>query len=108
MQGVQLRLQIRFVFNGGVLEHLPLFGVHALGTRAELPGLQARELEGDLLELGVLELDLALVALRGVLVLLDLAALCGQLGQHAGGQLSHGCRLHRPQRLGVECLEVHH
>lgn len=78
---------------GGVLEHLALLGIDALGTRAKLPGLQAGQLEGDLLELGVLELDLALVALRSLLMLLDLAALRAHLGQHAGGELGHGCRL---------------
>jgi hypothetical protein len=108
LQGIELRLQVGLVLGGGVLEHLPLLGVHALGARAELPGLQARQLEGDLLELGVLELDLALIALREFFVLLDLAALCAQLEQHAGGNLRHRRRLHCPQRLGVECVEVHH
>jgi len=108
LQGIELGLQIRLVLGGSVLEHLALLGVHALGARAKLPGLQAGQLEGDLLELGVLELDFALVALRSLLMLLDLAALRAQLGQHAGGELSHGCRLHRLQRLGVECLEIHH
>lgn len=75
MQRLQLCLQIGFVLGSGVLEHLPLLGVHALRTGAELPCLQARQLKGDLLELGVLELDLAFMALRELLLLLELACL---------------------------------
>lgn len=108
MQRLQLCLQIGFVLGSGVLEHLPLLGVHALRTGAELPCLQARQLKGDLLELGVLELDLAFMALRELLLLLELACLRRQFGEHAGGEPGHRRRIHRLQRLGVERLEVHH
>ena len=68
LQDLQLGLQVRLVLGQDVLKHLALLGVHGLGAGTELPGLQARELEGDALDLGVLELDLA-IAPGNVLIL---------------------------------------
>jgi hypothetical protein len=55
-----VRLQVCLVLGQRILEHLALLGVHRLGLGTKLPRLQPRQLERDALDLGVLELDLAI------------------------------------------------
>ena len=58
---LQLRLQTGFILGQRLLEETALLGVHRFSLRAELPCLQPCELEGDLLDLGVLEPDLVVL-----------------------------------------------
>jgi hypothetical protein len=58
---LQLRLQAGLVLGKCLLKQVPLLGTHRLGLGAELPGFELRQLQGDLLDLGVLELDLAVL-----------------------------------------------
>jgi hypothetical protein len=53
-----------------LLEQAPLLGIHGLGLGAELPALQTREFEVDLLDLGLAQRDLAVLVLQ-LLALLD-------------------------------------
>jgi hypothetical protein len=57
LQRRELLLQVGLVGGQGLAEQFTLFGTHALGAGTELPGLQPRELERDLLDLGVAPLD---------------------------------------------------
>lgn len=83
-------------------EHLPaLLRVHRLDLGAEFPGFKASELEGDALDLRVLELDLALVP-RNVLGLL------GQPGEHRSGQLCHGAFAQTLEVLRLERVHIEH
>jgi hypothetical protein len=65
----------------------PLLGRHGLGLGAELPALQAREFEVDLLQLGVAPSDLAGLSLHLLLQACDQrSSLGGQLRDvDAGG-----------------------
>ncbi|MEM5432611.1 MULTISPECIES: hypothetical protein [Cupriavidus] len=47
----------------GLLKQAALLGAHLLGLGSELPCLESRQFEGDLLDLDVLELDLAFLLL---------------------------------------------
>jgi hypothetical protein len=80
----QLRLQRGFVFGQRLLEQPALLGVHRLGLGTEFPTSQARQLEGDLLDLEIPDLDL-------VVLVLDVL-------QHLLRQYHH--------RLGREALQV--
>jgi len=64
LQRGELCLQVRLVLDQRVQEQLPLLRVHRLGARAELPPLEPRQLEGDLLDLGVPPHDLARLLLH--------------------------------------------
>ena len=115
LQGQQLRLQTGLVLGQRFVEHLPLLGVHRFGLGAEAPGPQARQLEGDLLELGVFELDGlrlvcdALVALVELLALrADEAALLHQAGQHLLSHLRHDLRRQTAKVLGLEGAHIEH
>ncbi|EYS93301.1 hypothetical protein CF68_27585 [Cupriavidus sp. SK-4] len=60
---LQLHLQTGLVFGQGLLKQAALLGAHRLGLGSELPCLESRQFEGDLLDLDVLELDLAFLLL---------------------------------------------
>ena len=62
----QLRTQARLVLGDRLLEQASLLGVHRLGAGAELPALQASQLEGDLLDLGIAPGDVAVLALQEI------------------------------------------
>jgi hypothetical protein len=64
LQRGELRFEVGLVLQERVLEHLPLLGRHRLALGAELPALQARELEGELLDLRVAPGDVAVLALE--------------------------------------------
>jgi hypothetical protein len=75
LQCGELRLQIGLVLQHRVLEHLALLGVHGLALGAELPALQTRELEVDLLQLGIAPGDVAVLALDELLLDFEFVAL---------------------------------
>jgi transposase len=52
LQGGQLRLQAGLILEERLLEEPALRGAHRLGLGTELPALQPRQLEVDLLQLG--------------------------------------------------------
>lgn len=112
LQRGKLRLQVGLVLQQRVLEHLPLIGRHALALGAELPALQARELEGDLLDLRVAERNVAVLALQQLLLEFELVAFALQFAglvpdvlEHLPGQRGDGVR---GQTLQVLRLEVTH
>src|SRR5207245_8679017 len=70
LQRFQLRFEAGLIRGQRFLEDLALFGVHALGLRAESPRLQSCALEGDLLDLCIAPLD----GLRRRITLLALLA----------------------------------
>jgi hypothetical protein len=82
LQFGQLRLQAGFVLGQRVLEQGTLLGRHGLGLGAELPALQAREFEVDLLQLGVAPGDLAGLGLHLLLQPRDQRA---RIGRQTGG-----------------------
>ena len=62
LQGSQLRLQAGLVLGHRLFEQSALLRVHGLAAGTKLPALQARQLEGDLLQLGVPPGDLTRLA----------------------------------------------
>lgn len=71
-------LQGGLVLDERLLEQPALLGAHRLGLGAELPALEARELELELLQLRVAQCDLAVLALQQLLALGELAVALGQ------------------------------
>jgi len=85
---LQLLAQARLVLGQRLLEQAALLGVHSFGLGAELPALEPGQLEGDLLDLGLAQCDLAVLALQQRValdqqLLLVLQALA-QLGDQRG------------------------
>lgn len=108
LQGFELGLQAGLVGGQCLLEQLTLLGVHGLGAGRELPRPQARQLEGDALELGVLEFD-GLVALGDLLALpVDSAALLADVPEHLCGHLGQRTRAQTMQVLRFEFVHVEH
>ena len=101
LQGFELGLQAGLVGGPRLLEQLALLGVHAFGLGRELPCLQARQLEGDALELGVLEFD-------GSVALGNLLALLADALEHLCGHLSQRTRAQTVQVLGFEFVHIEH
>jgi hypothetical protein len=63
-QPVELLAQAGLVLGQRLLEQAPLVSAQGLGLRAVGPALQARQLEVDLLDLGLAQRDLAVLALQ--------------------------------------------
>ncbi|MNX85543.1 hypothetical protein D3C86_1173830 [compost metagenome] len=61
---LELLAQARLVLGQRLLEQAALLGVHGLGLGAELPALEPGQLEGDLLDLGLAQCDLVVLALQ--------------------------------------------
>jgi hypothetical protein len=61
---LQLLAQARLVLGQRLLEQAALLGIHGLGLGAELPALAPGQLEADLLDLGLAQCDLAVLALQ--------------------------------------------
>ena len=101
LQRGQLGLQAGLVPGQRLLEQLALFGVHGFGLCAKTPGLQARQLEGDALELCVLDFDVAYMAL-------DVQALHADVGQHLVGHFGQGARAQALKVIGLEGLNIKH
>lgn len=79
-QPLQLLAQACLVLGQHLLEQAALLGVHGLGLGSELPAFEPGQLEGDLLDLGLVQRDLAILALQqrialGQLLFLRLQAL---------------------------------
>ena len=91
-----------------LVEHLALLGVHRFGLGAEAPGLQARQLEGDLLELGVLELDGSILSCDVLVALVESLALLDQTCQHLLGHLRHHLSAQTAKVLGVGGAHIEH
>jgi hypothetical protein len=83
----ELRLQAGLILGQGVGEQQPLGGRHRLGLGVELPALEPRELEVELVDLDSGQRDLALAPgqlLRvGLGLLLQPLDQCGHLGRQA-------------------------
>ena len=101
LQGFKLRRQAGFVGGQCFLEELALLGVHGLGLGRELPGLQARQLEGDALNLHVAELD-------GLRLGCDLLALLADALEHLCSHFGQRTRAQTVQVLGFEFMHVEH
>lgn len=78
MQRRQLRLQARLVLDERLGEQHALLGAHRLGLGAELPALQPRQLQLDLVQLRIAPGDLAVLALDLVGLARELPGLLGQ------------------------------
>ena len=117
-QLLQLGAQARLVLGDRLFEQASLVGVHHLGSPriasdrlglgAKLPALQACQLEGDLLGLGVTLGDVAVTALQQVAGLTKLAFTLDE-GLVAQGQLLFGVLLPTgdPGRhFAGQCLQV--
>ena len=81
-----MRLEVGLVLQQRVLEHLPLVGRHGLALGAELPALQARQLEGDLLDLRIAPGDVAVLALDLLLREVEFVSLMLDVLEHLRGQ----------------------
>ena len=115
LQRGELRFEVGFVLQQRVLEHLPLIGRHGLALGAELPALQARQLEGDFLDLRVAVGDVAVLALEQLLlefelmaVALQLAGFVGDVLEHLRGQRGDGVRRQTLQVLRLEVTHAEH
>ena len=86
LQRGELGLEVGLVLQQGVLEHLPLVGRHGLALGAELPALQARQLEGDLLDLRIAPGDVAVLALDLTLREVEFVSLMLDVLEHLRGQ----------------------
>ena len=108
LQLLELRLQARPRPRPASPRTAPLLGAHRLGLGTELPGLQPRQLEGDLLELGVLNAQLGVLALESLL-LCDLAACCAmRSSRRCSAAVARAAAQHprgqRRDRLGAQAL----
>jgi len=78
-QTFELRTQRGFVLRQRFLEQAALVCVHGLGLGAVGPALEPRELELDLLDLGLAQRDLAVLALQQCVALGQRLVALGQL-----------------------------
>jgi hypothetical protein len=113
LQRRQLRLQAGFVLGQGLGKQRALLRRHGFALGAELPALQARELQVELLQLRIAPDDLAALAFDLACLLLDVLAHARQHRHHIGGQplfvdggqflqtkhASHGAGSRRPAPL---------
>jgi hypothetical protein len=101
----QLRTQARLVLGDRLLEPAPLVGVQRLGAGAELPAIQASQLESDLLDLGIAPGDVAVLALQKIPDLVQLTVAIDKSlltqGELLFGMLPTG---NPRRRFGRECL----
>ena len=104
----QLGLQAGLVLQQRVLEHLALLGIHRLGLGAELPALQACQLEVDLLQLGVAPCDVACLALDLLILQIELLGLLRDVLEHLCGQCGDGVGRETLQVLGLELPHAEH
>ena len=117
-QQLQLFAQAGLVLGQRLFEQATLLGVHGFGLGAELPALESRQLQGDLLDLGLAQRQLAVLALQQVLAagqflialgkdLLTLGQLL-RLGLHALLQLRDQCCRTRGQVLQIQRRKITH
>ena len=107
-QCIELGLQTSLVLGQGLLEQTPLVGAHGLGLGAELPTLQARQLKLHLLQLGLAQRDLAVLACNLSILVLQLASLLLDVFEHLPGQRRNGIRRQTLQVMGREVAQVEH
>jgi len=108
LQCGELRFEIRFVLQQRVLEHLALLGRHRLALGAELPALQPRQLERDLLDLRVTPGDVAVLALEQLLLVIEVSRLLLDVPQHLRGQRRDGLLRQTLQVLRLEVTHAEH
>ena len=115
LQRRELSFEVGLVLQQRVLEHLPLIGRHGLALGAELPALQARQLERDLLDLRVAVCDVAVLALQQLLLEFELMAFALQLAglvpdvlEHLRGQRGDGVGRQTLQVLRLEVTHAEH
>ena len=108
LQCGELRFEVGFILQQRVLEHLPLLGRHRLALGAELPALQARQLEGDLLDLRVAECDVAVLALEQLVLDLKVSCLLLDAPEHLRGQRRDGLLRQTLQVLRLEVTHAEH
>lgn len=94
----ELLLDGRNVDVQGFVQEAALLGVQALAARGELPAPQHGDLVGELVDLGLLEVDLAILGGDDLVVRFDDALLMASAFDQAAHQLA---QLH-----GVEFVEV--
>ena len=102
LQRIELGLQAGLVGGHSLFEQLALFGVHGFGAGGKLPGLQARQLEGDALKLGVFEFDGAVALGDDLIAFRDGLALRSDVRKHLRGHFGQRRRAQALQVLGFE------
>jgi hypothetical protein len=108
LQRGELRLEVGLVLQERVLEHLSLIGRHGLALGAVLPALQARQLEGDLLDLRVAPGDVTVLALEQLLLDLKVSRLLLDVPKHLRGQRRDGLLRQTLQVLRLEVTHAEH
>ena len=115
LQGRELSLQAGLVGGERLLEVIALLGVHALGLGAELPALQQRQPEGDVLDLRVTPLDGLrlrvdpLVLLANVSALFaDVFALLANVSQHLRCDYRQFASAERFDVLDCDRVQIEH
>ena len=108
LQRGELRLEVGLVLQQRVLEHLALLDIHRLALGAELPALQTRQLEVDLLELRIAPGDVAVLALDQLLLDIELSHLLLDALEHLRGQRREVCRRQNLQVLRLEIAHAEH
>jgi len=92
----------------GLFEERALLGVHGFGLGAELPGLEAGQLECDAPGLGVAPLDGLGLRVDALALLADVFALLSDMSQHLLGQRSQCTRAQTAKVLGFEIAHIEH
>ena len=108
LQRIELCLQAGLVLGQRLFKQPALLGAHRLGLGAELPGLEPCQFKGDLLQLGALELELALLVLDTLIALLQLQILNRELGQHLSRQYLRSLWAQTLKVTGFECARIKH
>ena len=108
LQVRELGLQARLVGGQRLLEDLALLGVHALGLRTELPGLQSGQLERDALDLRVTPLDGLRLRVDALVLLADVFALLADVGQHLRCDCGQFASAQRLEVLGFDRMHIEH
>jgi len=108
LQRGELSLEVGFVLQQRVLEHLPLIGRHRFALGAVLPALQTRQLEGDLLDLRIAPGDVAVLALDQLLLDLKVSRLLLDMPKHLRGQRRDALLRQTLQVLRLEITHAEH
>ena len=108
LQRFELGLQAGLVSGQRFLEQLALLGAHALGPGAKTPGLQARELVRDALNLDVAQLDGVRLEVDLLALLADVSALFRNVAKHLCCHFGQCIKAQTLQVLGFEFVHVEH
>ena len=108
LQRFELGLQAGLVGGPRFLEQLALLGAHALGPGAKAPGLQARELVRDALNLDVAQPEGMRLEIDLLSLLSNVLALFGDVLKHLGGHFGQCTKTQTVQVLSFEFVHVEH